>query len=1192
MLGTTMKDMRKTKKQLVEELEKLRSRVTELETGAGLSGVLGQAVDQSNDGVGVADPEGYLLFVSPACARMHGYEPHEIEGEHLSAFHSVEQFETELKPFIEKAMELGSHAGEVTHVRKDGSTFPATTTVTVPRDEKGNPVGIVSITRDTSHQKTVRQALRESEEMHRSIIETIEEAYYEVDIAGNFTFFNDRLCEMSGYSREETMGMNYRQYMPEEHSDSIYEGFNKVFTTGKPTRIFDLEIKCKDGARRNVEISISLISDSKGGPSVFKGISRDVTDRKKAERAQTESEQRYRMLVENAPVGILLCDLEGRITEVNPMLLDVLGSPSAEATKAINLLTFAPLMEAGVSEKFRQCFDTGESTVSEHPYASRWGKSIHVRLYLTPFRDPDGRITGAQALVEDITERRKVGKALEAAHDAASAEAHKLRSLIEGMDEGIVLADGDDTITEVNSWFLGKINRSRDEVMGKSMWDFHIQSDSSSKIRGLLSEYKEDGKRDVSVTNRELFDRHFSLRVQPIFEEDRYEGVILNVIDMTDVTEAREQAEQANLAKGAFLANVSHEIRTPLNGIMGMTVLALNTQLTAEQRDYLNTLRISAESLLELIDDLLDFSRIEAGRIDMAFVDFGLRDCVGDTMSTLAVQAHAKDLELAYQVSPDVPDTVVGDPGRVRQVLVNLVGNAVKFTEKGEVVILVESQSFTKDRIGLHFVVSDTGIGISKDKQGKIFRAFEQADVSTTRKYGGTGLGLTVSSKLVEMMGGRIWLESRTGTGSAFHFTLPLGIAEKSVQMPGSDDTENLRDLTALVVDDNATTRRILAETLERWGMKPTRADGASAALNALKRASDRGKRFALILMDRKMPEMDGIQLAKEIRGRPELAGARIIMLTASGHGEKTVRMKDLGISAGLPKPVKESDLLDTVSRVLRRPVARGERPRAQPETTLPKSKRRSRILVVEDNVINRKMTVRMLQKMGFRVAVATDGIEALERFDRESFDLIVMDVQMPRMDGLEATRTIRRREVATGAHVPVIAMTAHAMTGDREECLEAGMDGYVSKPVKPDDLFATIESLVDWGAPTDRDVQTDHAAGEVLSLSELSERLAGDRSLVREIIGLYLKEAPTMLSRIQKALVREEPEALYRAAHTLKGVLANLAAGKAFEAARRLEEAGRKGNMEESRKLLAEVKVEMERLEKALQGIQSDDEF
>jgi two-component system sensor histidine kinase/response regulator len=630
------------------------------------------------------------------------------------------------------------------------------------------------------------------------------------------------------------------------------------------------------------------------------------------------------------------------------------------------------------------------------------------------------------------------------------------------------------------------------------------------------------------------------------------------VMSNAHLTTAKDAAEEASRAKSEFLANMSHEIRTPINGILGMTELALDTILTKEQQDYLLMVRTSGEALLAVVNDILDFSKVEAGMLDLDQIEFNLYNCVGEIMKTLALRAHQKGIELAYDAAPDIPRRVVGDPGRLRQILVNLVGNAIKFTAKGEVLVAVKNSPATSSDIQLQFSVSDTGIGIPVEKHGLLFKAFSQADSSTTRKYGGTGLGLAISARLVEMMGGKLWVESEAGKGSTFHFTAQFKAAVAGEEQSEPLLLDQLRGMPVLIVDDNFTNSRILHDMTRSWGMLPAIAHRGPDALAMAEAARQKGDLFGLVLLDVYMPGMDGFEVAEKFRDNPLLRDTAILLLTSAGQPGEAARCLELRISAYLLKPVMKADLLTAILTVLGGKVnqAGALAPHLVTRHSLRESPKKRRVLVAEDNAINQALIVRLLIKLGHASVVAQNGKEAVAMASSEKFDLVFMDVQMPEMDGLDATRAIRQKEGIDGTHLPIYAMTAHAMKGDRERCLESGMDGYLTKPISFSDVEHTLAGLDREATMKNENIPIPPA--DTWNKAETIERLGGDEELLRELVQIFVTESPKLVQKLREAVIASDAESMMRAAHSIKGELSCLGAAAAAETAQKLEAMGR----------------------------------
>ena len=822
------------------------------------------------------------------------------------------------------------------------------------------------------------------------------------------------------------------------------------------------------------------------------------------------------------------------------------------------------------------------------------------------FRQAD--IEAAHSLVEDIVairtaELKQANAALQTEvaercliEEELTRARAQLMDAIESLDSGLVMFDAEERLVLCNQRYreiyaesahLFKVGVKYEEVLRAFCRDGgHLYSGLSAE--DWIARRMDAHRRRRGVSEQELADRWIRIGDFPTSDG----GVVSLRTDITEIKRAQEElrvakeaAESASQAKSEFLANMSHEIRTPMNGIIGMTELALDTELTPRQREYLGLVKSSADSLLTVINDILDFSKIEAGKLSLDQVPFALRDSLHETLQALALRAHTKSIELACRIAPEIPDALVGDPGRLRQVLVNLVGNAIKFTDRGEVVVAVSLVEAGGEQVVLRFAVSDTGIGIPADKLRTIFEPFEQADGTTTRRFGGTGLGLTISAKLVELMGGRIEVESEPGRGSTFSFTAVLGVQPQDASCPIEPDVCRLEELPVLIVDDNATNRLILDEIMASWGAWPVAVADGPAALEVLRAAAARGERYTIALIDGMMPEMDGLELARRIRGEPEIAGVRLLLLTSAGRPEDNACFQTLDISACLIKPVRQSELFDALMKAM--PLSdscnEGLTMRQQDEDRSDPPGPADgglRVLLAEDHPVNQKVASRMLERMGHTVVIAPDGRQALAALEDGDYDLVLMDVQMPEMDGFEAVRTIREREAMDGQHIPIIALTAHAMQGDRELCLNAGFDDYLTKPIRQAQLQETLQTWKRRGAG-DRDPKQPLVEG-------LLTICGGDEAFAHELAASFLETAPVCLAGIDTSLRSDDWETLAAEAHGLKGISRTIGANDLAVVCGQLEDAGRRGDFTTAPATASRLLVEWEQVRNAFEHLLS----
>jgi len=887
-------------------------------------------------------------------------------------------------------------------------------------------------------------------------IEQAAEGVVITDATGIIQYVNPAFTRMTGYTADEMIG-RYPAILKSGKQDGRF--YKNLWTTIIQGQVWHGELvnRRKDGSSYVEEMSIAPVRDAAGAITKFVAFKQDVTDRRTAEDAQ----RFLASIVESSGDAIVGRSPDGIIRSWNHGAEILYGYEAPEVIgKPVSMLVPPEALDACLENI--EALKRGERVARETIGLSKDGQRIEISLNISPIRNAKGEITAAAAIVRDMREHRR-------GEDALRRSEEKYRSLVANVPDVVWSADKNGRTIFVSSNIEKICGYTPEEIYESGVWFDRVHPDDAAGLRAASERLIAHGKPlEYEYRIQHKDSRWIWLLAKATSRYERDGGQYIDGI-ASDITEqkqtlealikAKEAAEAASRAKSEFLANMSHEIRTPMNGVMGMTDLLLDTELTSEQRDCMNTVKSSADSLLNVINDILDFSKIEARKLDLECVAFDLRSSVHATLKPMGIRAAQKGIELVYHIAHDIPTILIGDAGRLRQILINLAGNAIKFTEHGEVAIEVGKLDQTDAQITIEFAIRDTGIGIAPGKQQSIYEAFVQADTSFTRRFGGTGLGLAISSKLAGMMGGKIWMESEQGKGSTFHFTVRLEVAPPAKFAPPAANVARLRDLAVLIVGNNATARRFLSRTLTAWGMKPSPANG-SRALNALTKAAQDGTPFSLIIIDSDTPDMDGIALAEQIKQNPTL-NAAAIMLTSLGDGKNVERYRELGVRWCVAKPVGETQLLDAILGCLGMAATHPAGTDSVNDPALPSVRRGLRILVVDDNPVNLHLAVRLVEKQGHCTRTAANGRAALAILEKERFDLVLMDVQMPELDGLETTSNIRTRETSTGTHLPIVAMTAHAMKGDKERCLAAGMDGYVSKPVNLRTLAEAIDSTM-----------------------------------------------------------------------------------------------------------------------------------
>ncbi len=1135
-----------------------------------------------------------VMDCNRAAARLFGHEARtSIVGVGVSALSAPCQ--SDGMPSSEKfadlrrlALEDGACRGEWNFRRSGGEDV--TVEMTLSAIELGGERMVFARCRDLSLQRQAQLALWDSEERFHAFMAHSPAVAFIKDEKGRYVFMNSLMEEQFGISFADMLGRTDYDWLPPETARLLGENERAIVETGEPSRTLELVPSSGDD-----HVGWELVSfpiKTAEGRTLMGGIGIDASRQKRFDRALNASETRVRDFFDEAPVAFHELDASGHITRVNKSELLLLGYTAEE-------MIGRPVSDFIVEDDAAKMVSleiAGKAAAesSQRTFRKKNGARVPILVRSKVIVDVNGQRGGLRSSLQDISALKRIEEDLRDAEE-------KYRSIFENAIEGIFQSTQEGSYMSVNPALAEILGYSSPDEMVRSVThigrQLYVDPSRRQQFAAIMAEKGSVKDFESEVRRKDGSVIWVSERARAVRDIDGkllyYEGTIEDVTARRDaegtIRQARDAALESVRLKSEFLANMSHEIRTPMNGIIGMAGLLLDLQLSPKQRDFAQTIATSAESLLTIINDILDFSKIEAGMLTFEEIDFDLATAVENSVELLATRAASKSVELASLISSNVPTALRGDPGRLRQVLTNLVGNAVKFTDAGEVVVRVERIDDTADSALLRFRVSDTGIGIPREVQSCLFQAFVQADGSTTRKYGGTGLGLAICKQLVQQMGGEIGVESQVGKGSTFWFTARL--AKQAGKLPVAMRRPELQHKRLLIVDDNATSRQILHHLTSAWGFADQQASTAIEAMTILGRAAARGQPFDVVLVDAQMPGMSGFDLARSIKSDPRLEAPKLVMLTSLDRRDDTELLREVGVDAHLHKPVKQTVLWECLKSVLSagresREVKAGLVVLETQRPTAPAANAsKLRILIAEDNVVNQKVALHQLQKLGFLADVVDNGRAALDALESSQYDLVFMDCQMPELDGYAATRELRGWERAE-RRTWVVAMTANSLAGDREKCLAAGMDDYVSKPVKIEDLQAAIHRFLGL-----RDIQTearDHGTAAAIDLNAIEsfrvlDDLTGDDLLVK-LINLFLDNTPKVLGEARAALAANATPQLARAAHTLKGSCSNFGAERMRTACQRLEELANRGVLEGAEELLAAVEKEYSYVRVALE--------